>query len=122
MFTPTDPPIAQADLPDGARRCVEIAGRTLVVFNVAGTFYAISNTCPHAGRPLEDGELRGKVLTCPFHGYAYRVDTGANIDFPDIEPPVVTFPVRIHDGHVEVDVTPDALDQATKTPPPPPFQ
>lgn len=90
------------DLPEGGRLCVTVAGRPLVVLHVAGAVYAIDNVCPHAGRPLEEGEVRGKTITCPYHGYAYNLATGANLDCPDIEPPVRTHPARIADGKVQV--------------------
>jgi len=117
-----NPPIAEDDLPAGERRCVQVDGKHLVVINLEGDLYVISNVCPHAGRPLQDGELSGKVITCPSHGYAYRIDTGANIDYPDVEPGVVTFPVRVSDGWIEIQTSLDTLNQATKTPAPPPFQ
>lgn len=95
--------IADADeLPEGGRLCVKVAGRPLVVLNVAGELYAIDNECPHAGRPLEDGEVRGKTITCPYHGYAYNLATGASLDYPDIEPPVQTHPARLAQGRVQV--------------------
>lgn len=93
-----------ADLPQGAKQCVSVEGRSLVVFHVVDAYHAIENSCPHAGLPLGEGELHGKVLTCPFHGYAYRVDTGRNIDFPDHESPVRTFAVRVEDETLQVDL------------------
>lgn len=104
MFSPTDPPIAEADLPPGARACTSHAGRRVVVFNLDGKLHAVASACPHAGRPLDEGELRGRVLTCPFHGYAYNITNGVNIDYPDIEPPVPTFAARFNeDGVLELD-------------------
>ena len=91
------------ELPDGGRLCVTVADRALVVLRVGEDVYAIANTCPHAGRPLEDGEVQGLVITCPYHGYAYNLRNGNNLDYPDIEPPVPTFPVRIEGGKVQVD-------------------
>lgn len=97
--------IADADaLPDGGRLCTTIAGKAVVVLNVEGTPYAIANQCPHAGRPLEDGEVQGLVITCPYHGYAYNLRNGNNLDYPDIEPPVPTYPVRIEAGKVQVSI------------------
>ena len=92
------------EFPPGVQACTKAEERQVVVFNIDGEMRAILNTCPHAGLPLADTERRGKVITCPFHGYAYHLDTGRNLDYPDIEPPVRTFPVRIEGGRVEVDV------------------
>ena len=95
--------IADADdLPEGGRLCVTVNDKSLVVLRVNDAVYAIANTCPHAGRPLEEGEVRGLTITCPFHGYAYNLRNGKNLDHPEFEPPVPTFPVRIEDGKVQV--------------------
>ncbi|MFN3168141.1 MAG: Rieske (2Fe-2S) protein [Phycisphaeraceae bacterium] len=97
--------IADADdLPDGGRLCVSVDKQALVVLRVGDAVYAIANTCPHAGRPLEEGEVRGLTITCPYHGYAYNLRTGNNLDYPDIEPPVPTFAARIEQGKVQVSV------------------
>lgn len=101
--------IAKADdLPEGGRLCVSVSGRPLVVLRVNHEVYAIDNVCPHAGRPLEEGEVRGKTITCPFHGYAYNLATGANLDQPDIEPPVQTYQTRIEAGILQVRIPPQS--------------
>ena len=92
------------DFPANAATQFKAEGIPLVVFNIEGAYMAIANVCPHAGLPLAEGELCGKVLTCPFHGYTYNVETGKNVDFPSDEP-VRTFPVRISvEGKLEIDL------------------
>jgi nitrite reductase/ring-hydroxylating ferredoxin subunit len=95
----------EKELPAGGRLCTTVQGKPLVILNVDGQPYAIANQCPHAGRPLEDGEVHGTVITCPFHGYAYNLKTGNNLDHPEFEPPVPTFPIRIEAGKVQVAIT-----------------
>jgi nitrite reductase/ring-hydroxylating ferredoxin subunit len=92
----------------GQMRCVQAAGRSLVLCNVAGELHCVLNECPDAGLPLDDGELRGPVLTCSYHGYAYNVKNGRNIDFPHEEPPARVYPVRERDGVLEVQLPVDA--------------
>ncbi len=93
----------QKDFPPGCQICLETQDTRLVVFNLDGQLLVVSNICPHAGQPLGEGERRGLVLTCPYHGYAYNIKTGANIDFPYDEPPVPTYAVRCTDaGWVQV--------------------
>ncbi len=103
--------IADADeLPDGGRLCVSVHQQALVVLRVGAEVYAIANQCPHAGRPLEEGEVRGLTITCPYHGYLYHLKTGKNLDYGDIEPPLPTYPARIDRGKVQVALsTPDDL-------------
>jgi len=91
------------DLAGGGKRCLTVEGVDMVVCHVEGQLAAISNVCPHAGKALGEGELKGQVLTCPYHGYAYDVVTGLNVDFPREEPPVRRYPVRCNDeGRVQV--------------------
>ncbi|MDQ4073362.1 MAG: NAD(P)H-dependent oxidoreductase [Thermoproteota archaeon] len=48
----------------------------IAVFNLDGTFFAISNSCIHKGGPLSKGFLDGDIITCPWHGWKYSVKTG----------------------------------------------
>jgi nitrite reductase/ring-hydroxylating ferredoxin subunit len=64
------------ELPVGSVREFQVEGTTLAIANVDGKFYAINNTCLHRGGPLGQGELQGKILTCPWHGWQYDVTTG----------------------------------------------
>ena len=64
-------------LPPGTTIEVIIAGKAIAVSNVDGTFFACSNTCPHAEGPLGEGSLDGYILTCPYHGWEFDVRDGA---------------------------------------------
>ncbi len=64
------------EIPVGSIREFQVNGKTVALANVGGQFYAINNTCLHRGGPLGQGELQGKVVTCPWHGWQYDVTTG----------------------------------------------
>ncbi len=80
------------EIPPGQRKIVDVAGRTIGVFNVGGEFFALLNRCPHQGGPLCTGNtlgfLRsagvgefeysrpGEVVRCPWHGWEYDLRTG----------------------------------------------
>jgi 3-phenylpropionate/trans-cinnamate dioxygenase ferredoxin subunit len=81
-----------AEIPPGARKILDIAGRSIGVFNINGEFFALRNRCPHQGGPLCTGRLsgfvmadkpgeytysrRGEILRCPWHGWEFDVKTG----------------------------------------------
>jgi 3-phenylpropionate/trans-cinnamate dioxygenase ferredoxin subunit len=81
-----------SEIAPGSRKIVEIAGRSIGVFNVGGQFYALRNRCPHQGGPLCHGRLAGSVvstkpgeyeyirdgeiLRCPWHGWEFDIKTG----------------------------------------------
>jgi nitrite reductase (NADH) small subunit len=68
----------KGDVPVGAGKTVDVSGKPIAVFNLNGDFYAISDTCVHRGGPLGEGELDGKTVICPWHGWRYDVTSGAN--------------------------------------------
>ena len=40
------------EVPPGTNKLVIAKDRDIGIFNVAGTFYALANRCPHKGGPL----------------------------------------------------------------------
>ena len=54
---------AVSEIPPGGRKLVEADGRAIVVFNLGGEFFALSNRCPHRGGSLCQGNLTGLVLS-----------------------------------------------------------
>jgi nitrite reductase/ring-hydroxylating ferredoxin subunit len=91
------------DVAPGTGKVVEVEGRSIALFNVAGTFHVIDNTCSHEGGPLGEGELAEEVVTCPWHGATFNVKTGAAIGPPAVES-VQRFPVTIQGNDVMVEV------------------
>lgn len=104
------------DFPPGTSRIVEVGGRSIGVFNVDGTFYALRNRCPHQGGPLCRGMVQGKwesprvyervineeerVLKCPWHGWQFDLSTGKFVSLPQ-RWRVATYPVRLESARVE---------------------
>ena len=93
---------AVGDVAAGQGAVVEAEGKSLALFNVDGAWYAIDNTCPHRGGPLGEGDLDGRVVTCPWHAWRWDVTTGANANNPAVR--VACFPVAVENGAVYVDM------------------
>ena len=93
---------AVGDVAAGQGAVVEAEGKSLALFNVDGAWYAIDNTCPHRGGPLGEGDLEGRVVTCPWHAWRWDVTTGANVNNPVVR--VACFPVAVENGAVYVEV------------------
>ena len=77
-------------------------GLGLLLVRAGDAVYAIANRCAHMGCPFEAGDLDGYVITCPCHDWRFDVRTGAMIEAPEITVP--TYPVRLDDGAVYVDL------------------
>lgn len=67
---------AVADITPGNPVTVAAGDREIAVFNVAGTFYAVDNTCPHQGGPLAEGYVEGTTVTCPWHAWCFNLTDG----------------------------------------------
>jgi nitrite reductase/ring-hydroxylating ferredoxin subunit/uncharacterized membrane protein len=67
---------ASTDFPEGELRRVDASGMPVLLVRRGGQLFAISNTCAHAGGPLDEGSLDGVVVTCPWHGSRFDVRTG----------------------------------------------
>jgi 3-phenylpropionate/trans-cinnamate dioxygenase ferredoxin subunit len=71
-------------LPAGKMMLVVAKGKEILLANVEGTYYAISNKCTHMGGMLCDGKLEGSIVTCPRHGSQFDVKTGKAVRGPQI--------------------------------------
>jgi 3-phenylpropionate/trans-cinnamate dioxygenase ferredoxin subunit len=88
-------------LPPGAKLMTEIGERSILVFNVEGSFYAIDDTCTHDGGPLGEGDFEGVEIQCPRHGARFDVRTGRALCLPAFEP-VATHRVEVRGDDVFV--------------------
>ena len=89
-----------ADVKAGHGIVAEVAGKTVAVFNVDGTFHVIDNTCLHRGGPLGEGEVSGQVVTCPWHGWEFNVTTGECVKNPSAK--VEVYQVQVDGTDVKV--------------------
>ena len=93
------------DFPPGEVRIVRDGQLIIGVYNCGGEFYAIEDRCSHDDGPLCEGEWEEDecVAICPRHGSRFDIATGRALTLPAYEP-VATFPVRVEEGWVRVDV------------------
>jgi 3-phenylpropionate/trans-cinnamate dioxygenase ferredoxin component len=91
----------RSELPPGGKKLVDLDGRAIALFNVAGDFFAIDDVCTHDGGPLAEGELEGAEIRCPRHGARFDVRTGKALCFPAFEP-VATLAVEVRGDDIYV--------------------
>ncbi len=90
-------------LSPGQGIAVEVGANKIALFNVAGIFYAIGDTCTHRGGPLSEGSLDGSTVTCPWHGANFDVCSGKNLT-PPAPGEVPSYSVRVEGDDVEVEI------------------
>ena len=92
-----------ADVKAGTAEVVVAGGKRLALCNTGEGFYAIDDMCTHDGGPLDQGRLVGNRIECPRHGAQFDVTNGRAVVLPAVRP-VKTYPTRLQDGDIEVEV------------------
>jgi len=93
------------ELGPGQMRIVTVGWTSIGVYNCNGSLFALEDRCSHDDGPLCEGDWeddRCRVI-CPRHGSAFDLATGRPLTLPAFEP-VETYPVRVEDGIVKVEV------------------
>jgi 3-phenylpropionate/trans-cinnamate dioxygenase ferredoxin subunit len=88
-------------LADPGKCVVDVDGRMVALFHVAGSYFALDDVCTHDGGPLAEGELCGFEIACPRHGAKFDVRTGKALCMPATRA-TVAHPVMVRDGRVWV--------------------
>jgi 3-phenylpropionate/trans-cinnamate dioxygenase ferredoxin component len=93
------------ELPPGHVKIVWSGPLAIGVYNCGGKLYALEDRCSHDDGPLCEGDWDEDecIAICPRHGARFDITTGLPLSLPAYEP-VETYPVRIDDGWVRVDV------------------
>jgi methionine sulfoxide reductase heme-binding subunit len=93
-------------IPEKCATIVSLSRERVAVFRYDGKISAISNVCQHQNGPLGEGRIIDGCVTCPWHGYQYRPDSGAAPS--PFKEKVPTFRVKVVDGTVFVHPLPNA--------------
>jgi nitrite reductase/ring-hydroxylating ferredoxin subunit len=80
---------------------IDIAGRSIAIYDADGTLYATDNICTHAYARLSDGWLDGETIECPLHAARFDIRTGRVLDPPATED-LKTYPVRLVGDEIQV--------------------
>ena len=92
-----------SEIEKGTAVLYNLDDREIAVFNVDGKLYALDDYCSHEEGSLSEGYLKGCEVECPIHGARFNVKTGEVTEEPAVLP-VDSFPVRIVDDNIEIDV------------------
>jgi len=93
----------ESELPRGSRKVVATPFAEIAVFNLNGEFFAIEDICTHDGGELASGVCEGDQIICPRHGARFCIRDGRSLTPPAYEN-IDTFPVRVENGMVQVDL------------------
>jgi len=110
-------PVALVEaIPPGTFKIVKIENRSIGVYNVKGTYYAVHNYCPHQGAELCKGPVGGttlesqvyefiygrdqEILRCPWHGWEFDLKTGKSLFNEKVR--TRSYPVVVENGMVGI--------------------
>ncbi len=91
---------AAAEIPDGRAKIGMVGRERVAVFRYDGKLSAVSNVCRHQNGPLGEGRIVDGCITCPWHGYQYRPDSGTSP--PPFNDKIPTYDLSLIDGRVLV--------------------
>jgi len=99
-------------IPDkGALIVAAPGGERIAVFRDGNEVGALTNLCAHQNGPIGEGRIIDGLVTCPWHGYQYRLRDGCAP--PPFTEKLATYRVRFRNGMIEVDPAPLAAGTAT---------
>lgn len=76
---------ALTDVPEGATRVIDVAGRSVLLSRFGDAVTCFENACAHMGLPMDaDGIADGRIV-CPHHGFEYALDSGECLTAPEVQ-------------------------------------
>ena len=99
------------NIPIREGRMTLVHGRQIAIFNLGGRFLAVDDRCPHRGGPLSEGIVSGNSVVCPLHAWKIDLENGAVANPASPVACIASFPTRVSDGFVELQVPLKELEQ-----------
>ncbi len=91
------------DLKAGVGFSTPVKGKQLALFlHADGRVFAVDAECPHAGGPLDEGNIKNCEVTCPLHDYKFDLISGRCSTDPGLS--IKTYPVFVEDKQVWVEM------------------
>jgi 3-phenylpropionate/trans-cinnamate dioxygenase ferredoxin subunit len=94
---------AAGEIAPGSFEVLETDDLVAAVFNIDGEYFAVEDVCSHDGAELAGGPLDDHQVICPRHGARFCLRTGKALTPPAYQD-IRTFPVRVREDRVEVEL------------------
>jgi Fe-S cluster biogenesis protein NfuA/nitrite reductase/ring-hydroxylating ferredoxin subunit len=93
-----------ARLRDGAVLFETVGGEGVIISRHGDTVTCFRNACAHMGLEMTEGALEGGILTCPFHGFRYALESGECLTAPEVQ--LHGHAVRVIGTRVQIRIVP----------------
>jgi nitrite reductase/ring-hydroxylating ferredoxin subunit len=90
-------------VPFGSMKQFYVKEREVLIINLDNQVFCLDARCTHAGAPLAEGTINGKILTCPWHNSQFRITDGMVVRGP-AEKKLKTYPTTVKDNSVFIEI------------------
>ena len=80
---------------------VKVEGISLIFNRQGMNVTCYRNACTHLEYPIDMGKVSNGIITCPFHKFRYKLDTGKCLNAPDS---LESYPIKIEGDRVFVEI------------------
>src|ERR671910_896552 len=100
--------VKEKDLQENKPVRIDVKNKPIVLTKVNGKVYAMDAVCSHEGGPLEDGNVKGYNLTCPWHYAVFDIRNAKVSDQTVWATDLSSYPVKIEQstGNILIDLEP----------------
>ena len=91
------------DVPDGTTRTFDVDGHSVLLSRFGDKVTCFENACAHMGMPLDGGEIDQGIITCPYHGFQYALESGECLTAPEVQ--LQPHAVRVVGGRIDVQLS-----------------
>ncbi len=95
--------LALTDLTDGSTQSLEVNGTPVLISRFGDRVTCFANACAHMGLAMDGGEIAEGLITCPYHGFQYSLESGECLTAPEVQ--LQPHGVRVQDGRIEIRLT-----------------
>ena len=101
-------PVNEKDLQESKPVRIDAKNKPIVLTKVSGKVYAMDAVCSHEGGPLEDGNVEGYNLTCPWRYAVFDIRNAKVSDQTVWAADLSSYPVKIEQstGNILIDLEP----------------
>lgn len=115
---------AENALEIGTMTKFKLDGTNVLLYRLEDGYYATQRRCSHMRLPLDKGTIDGDVVQCPFHRARFNIKSGEVENWASFPPGIQicnvilnekalkTFPVKVEDGAVLIDIQEETLEPA----------
>src|SRR5215207_1564141 len=100
--------VKERDLQENKPVRIDVKNKPIVLTKVSSKVYAMDAVCSHEGGPLEDGNVEGYNLTCPWHYAVFDIRNAKVSDQTVWATDLSSYPIKIEQstGNILIDLEP----------------